>query len=80
MTDEQIAALDGWEASDQFDARERAVLAYADAMTRDVTVPDNVFAGVRARFDEREAIELTATIAFYNLVSRFLVALGVDLE
>jgi alkylhydroperoxidase family enzyme len=59
---------------------DRAVLAYADAMTRQVHVPDDVFARVRKAFGERELVELTATIAGYNCVSRFLEAVGVDHE
>lgn len=62
---------------DRFDARERAVLAYADAMTRSVQVPDAVFQAVRPHFQDRELVELTATIAAYNMVSRFLEALQV---
>ena len=69
-------ALDGIPA-DRFDARERAVLAYADAMTRSVQVPDAVFQAVRPHFQDRELVELTATIAAYNMVSRFLEALQV---
>jgi AhpD family alkylhydroperoxidase len=77
MTEEQLDALDGWEAASCFDARERAVLAYTDAMTRHIQVPDDVFAAVRAEFDDRRLVELTATIAAYNMVSRFLEALHV---
>jgi len=58
-------------------ARERVVLAYTDAMTREVQVPDAVFAAVRALFDPRGVVELTATIAAYNMVSRFLQALRI---
>jgi alkylhydroperoxidase family enzyme len=54
-----------------------AVLGYTDAMTLNVTVPDDVFAQVRKHFSEREVVEITATIAAYNCVSRFLVALDV---
>jgi 4-carboxymuconolactone decarboxylase len=54
-----------------------AVLAYADAMTVHVSVPDEVFDAVRAHFGEREVLELTVTVASYNMVSRVLVALGV---
>jgi len=43
-------------------------------------VPDDVFARIRERFAEREVVELTATIAAYNCVSRFLEALRVDPE
>lgn len=63
-----------------FDERERAALAYAEAMTRTIRVPDDVFAAVRRHFAEREMVELTATIGAYNLVSRFLEALQVDHE
>ena len=44
-------------------------------MTRDVRVPDEVFAAIRPAFDDRRLVELTATIAGYNMVSRFLEAL-----
>jgi alkylhydroperoxidase family enzyme len=56
---------------------QRAVLAYTDAMTRTVTVPDAVFGTLRECFDEKEVVEVTATVAAYNCVSRFLVALDV---
>jgi alkylhydroperoxidase family enzyme len=63
-----------------FDERERAALAYAEASTRTIRVPDDVFVAVRRNFDDREIVELTATIGAYNLVSRFLEALQVDHE
>jgi alkylhydroperoxidase family enzyme len=60
-----------------FDAAERAVLALTDCMTRDIDVPDAVFALVREQFDDRALTEMVATVAAYNMVSRFLVALHV---
>ena len=57
--------------------QQRAVLNYTDAMTRTIKVPDPVFTGLRQWFNEREIVEITATIAAYNCVSRFLVALDV---
>lgn len=61
-------------------AADRAVLDYTTAMTQSIDVPEALFAAVRAQFDVRETVELTATIAGYNTVSRFLVALQVDHE
>ena len=78
VSQEQIDAIPGWQLSERFDARERAVLAYTDAMTRGIRVPDAIFDGVRRHFDERETVELTATIAGYNMVSRFLVAMQLE--
>lgn len=57
--------------------REWAVLRYADEMTRNVEVSDAVFAALRRVCGEREVVEVTATVAAYNCVSRFLVALDV---
>jgi alkylhydroperoxidase family enzyme len=54
-----------------------AVLKYTDAMTLDIRVPEDVFANLKKHFSEREVVEITATIAAYNCVSRFLVALDV---
>jgi alkylhydroperoxidase family enzyme len=77
------AVLDDLRAKRMPDALEdadRAVLAYTDSMTRDVHVPDNVFARVREHLSEREVVELTASIAGYTCVSRFLEALRIDPE
>ncbi|KAI0394306.1 AhpD-like protein [Xylariaceae sp. FL0594] len=57
--------------------REWAVLLYADEMTRNVKVSDRTFDLLRSVCSEREVVEVTATVAAYNCVSRFLVALDV---
>lgn len=77
LSQQQLDALTDWEGSDVFSDVERAVLAYTDAMTRNVQVSDDVFNAVKAHFDARELVELTATIATYNMVSRFLEALQI---
>lgn len=77
LSQQQLDALTDWESSNVFSDVERAVLAYTDAMTRNVQVSDDVFNAVKAHFDARELVELTATIATYNMVSRFLEALQI---
>jgi len=57
--------------------REWAVLAYTDQMTKNVSVDEHVFVRVKAELVERDVVELTAVVAGYNCVSRFLVALDV---
>lgn len=59
---------------------EQLVIRYAAQMTLDVTVEDAVFDALRAHFDTTQLVELTAAIATYNMVARFLVALGVPPE
>lgn len=55
-----------------------AVLAYVDASTRAVTVPDSIFEELQKHFSDSEIVEVTGVIASYNMVSRFLVALDVQ--
>ena len=59
---------------------ERWVVQYAAQMTRNVKVDDALFAAMQARFTTTELVELTAAIATYNMVARFLIALGVTPE
>lgn len=47
-------------------------------MTRDVQVSDATFDALRPHFNERAIVEITATVAAYNMVSRFLGALQID--
>jgi alkylhydroperoxidase family enzyme len=78
LTQAQLDALEAGKAPEGLTAADEAVLAYTDAMTRNIRVPNNVFAAVRAAFPERQIVELTATVGGYNLVSRFLEALQID--
>ena len=56
------------------------VIRYAAQMTLDVKVSDAVFNALREHFDETQIVELTSAIATYNMVARFLVALGITPE
>lgn len=80
VTLDECEALKDWEASALFSPRERAVLAYADSMTRDIRVPDPVFAGIKPHFDERGIVELTVLIGTYNMHGRVMQALEIDPE
>ncbi|KAJ4374730.1 hypothetical protein N0V83_001806 [Neocucurbitaria cava] len=56
---------------------EYAVLCYTDQMTIGVAVEDDVAGKVKEFLSDKQVVELTATVAAYNCVSRFLVALDV---
>jgi len=71
----------GAAASDPaFTEDERLAMRYALAMTKEVKVPEALFRELRNRFSTPEIVELTAAIATYNMVARFLVALEVENE
>jgi len=59
---------------------EAIVAEYATQMTRSVRVDDAVFAQMKEHFDTTQLVEITAAIATYNMVARFLVALDVTPE
>ena len=63
-----------------FDESERATLALTYEMTRTITVAQPAMARVRAILPDQQVVELVGTIAGYNMVSRFLIATGIDLE
>jgi alkylhydroperoxidase family enzyme len=76
----ECEALRDWRASGLFSEEERTALAYADAMTRDVLVPDEVFTALRTHFDDRAIVELSVLIGTYNMHNRVMQALQIDLE
>jgi alkylhydroperoxidase family enzyme len=80
MTQAQCDTIGNWESSDAFNDEERAVLAYTDAMTREVQVSDALFEPLKRHFNERQILELTVLIATYNMHTRVLAALDVDPE
>ena len=80
LTPEQVAAVADWRPSKLFSERQRALLTYTDAMTREIDVSDAIYAEARKHFSERQTVELTMLIGAYNMLTRFLKALKVDPE
>jgi alkylhydroperoxidase family enzyme len=77
LTKEHIMALPVWERHPLFSDEERAVMRYAEEMTRDARVSDATFDALRAFLSEAQIIELTLVISHYNATARFLEALHV---
>ena len=78
LTLDECEALKDWRPSSLFGERDRAALAYADAMTREIKVPDSVFAPLQGFFNQRGIVELTVLIGTYNMHARVLQALEID--
>ena len=75
----QIEALQNWRASPDFDAKEKAALGLAEAVTHG-RVTDEVYREAMRHFDHHDYVELAVTAAFYAMVGRVLDAMGVQLE
>ena len=71
-TEERLYLLDAWRESSLYSDRERAALAWTEAVTRlaETGAPDGEFAAVRAQFSERETVALTVLVGMINLWNR----------
>ena len=78
ITEEELRALSEGCTARAFTPRETVALAYAAAVTLSHTVPDPVYAAVRAQFSEEEIIELTATITWEICAAKFNRALEIE--
>ncbi len=73
----KLRAITGWQTAEVYDDDERAVIAYAVAMTRTPPeVTDEMVADLRTRFRDDELVEITAMVALENSRSRLNAAFG----
>jgi len=80
ITPQQIAALASSANSSLFPQAQRALLAYADAMTTDIDVSDEVFDRLKQYYSDAQIVELTVLIGAYNMHTRVARALRIDPE
>jgi alkylhydroperoxidase family enzyme len=77
MDPRKVRAVERWRTSDVFDARERAVLEYADSATlTPATISEDLVKRLHHHFSEAEIVELAAWVALENFRSRFNAGLG----
>jgi alkylhydroperoxidase family enzyme len=74
-----LEELARFEDSFHFDRREKAVLRYAEGMTRTpAQVADDVFEEINSLFSTEQLVELTAAIALENFRARFNCAFRIE--
>jgi alkylhydroperoxidase family enzyme len=79
ITDAQLADLASFETSSNFDRGEKAVLRFAQGMTRTpADVSDAVFEDIRDLFTTEQIVELTSAIALENYRARFNCAFKIE--
>jgi alkylhydroperoxidase family enzyme len=77
VPDAQIDAVKRGEL-EAFDDPERAVLELAAAVVAGPRVPDELFARLRAQFDDRRIVEMLLTIGDYLMLARVMTVLDID--
>ena len=80
LTPGECAALADWQGSAEFDAMERAVLAYTDAVTREAGAGDAIYDAAARHLPPAAMVELTVMIGTYNMHGRVMNSLRLDLE
>ncbi len=75
-SEQRLYSLDAWEESPYYTDRERAALAWAEAVTRvsETHVPDEVYEKVKQHFTEKELADLTLAVGTINVWNRLAIA------
>jgi len=83
MSDEELEALmdDSYQTSPLFDARDRAAIAWSEAMTKNTAQRDTeTWANMKANFSDSEIVEISMACAMFNMINRLNDSFRTDLE
>ena len=79
MNEAQIAAMDDYASSDQFDAQEKAVLRFAEQLTQSAKVDADTVTELKDFLNDAQLVVLAAAVGKANLTNRFNEAFAVEL-
>ncbi len=76
-TEQRLYTLEAWAETPFFTDRERAALAWTEALTHisQTHVPDNVFEELKKHFGEKEIVDLTLVVSIINLWNRLAISM-----
>ena len=79
-SEQRLYLLEAWEEVSLYTPRERAALAWTEAVTRiaDTLAPDAVYEELRRHFSEAETVNLTTAIGVINLWNRLCVSFRIQ--
>lgn len=79
-TEQRLYVLDAWRDTPFYSERERAALAWAEALTKIAggQVPDHIYEEARRHFSEEEMVELTMGVVTINSYNRINIAFRPD--
>lgn len=75
-TEQRLYVLDAWREAPFYTERERAALAWAEAVTKisNCNVADDIYAAARQQFSEEELVDLTLAVTTINTYNRINIA------
>src|SRR5215468_3257951 len=75
-TEQRLYTLDAWEETPFFTERERAALAWTEAVTllSETHVPDDVYEETKKHFSEKEIVDLTLAVGMINMWNRLAIS------
>ena len=80
LTEQQLAAVADFEGSDLFDETEKAVMRLAQESTLQIDVSEETWREAARHLTDRQMVELSLSIAWYNSGVRIMGLLDIDLE
>ncbi len=79
MNESQIAAMDDYASSDQFDAEEKAVLRFAEQLTQGARADADTVNELKGLLNDAQLVVLAAAVGQANFTNRFNEAFEVEL-
>ncbi len=79
VSDQQLAELDNYQESKAFDALEKAVISYAEQLTKTAAVDKATVATLKESLDDKQLVSLAGTVALANFTNRFNHGLDIEL-
>jgi uncharacterized peroxidase-related enzyme len=79
LSEEQLSAVENYQASDKFDDQEKAVLSYSEQLTKNAKVDRNVIDELKIFLNEKQMVSLAGTVALANFTNRFNHGLDIQL-
>jgi AhpD family alkylhydroperoxidase len=79
-TEQRIYVLSAWREAPFYTARERAALAWTEALTKiaDTEITDALYDSTRAQFSEQELVDLTMAVITINGWNRLSISFGTE--
>ena len=79
-SEQRLYLLSAWREAPFYSNRERAALAWAEALTKleSGLVPDEIYEEARKNFSEKELVDLTLAVTTINTYNRINIAFGAD--